>query len=244
MIDVNKLNSNIEEIEKQVKKFQSASRLFDEMRKLSLEVKADKERHDELIEKFNITSKRLAETANSLIKIINNLNQISSDVKISIDKNLSEIKKENAEVNLHLVDSYKNYETDVNLKLAEYATDLIAQQTNFITNVNLKYDALNSNYLEKIAKLEDNIDKSNERISGEMAQQLAAMQNTISTENTNAYYGIQNSIMSFITAKNEGFEIKFENKLKEDQANVQSLKTLLGLSILTSVIAIAIHFIK
>lgn len=222
MINVGQLNDNIGELEKQINNIKSASRIFEELQKLSAEVKTDKELHDKLIKEALVVSKGMAETSGALINALDNLNQLSAETKKAIDKNLIEIKEESKSVNLSMTEAYKNYESVINSK----------------------YTSLNEDYLNKIAKLEENNDKNCIRICGSIATQLENNQRATSTEITNLNYGIQNSLMSFITSKTESMDLRFENKQKEDLANTKALKILVIISILVSGTSVILQFIK
>ena len=222
MINVSQLNANIDELEKQITNIKSAGKMFEEIQKLSIEVKSDKELHEKLINEVLSVSKEMNETSNALINTLDKLNQISTEMKKAVDQNMSEIKEESKTVNMSMVEAYQKYEIDINSKLSD----------------------LNKEYLIKIAGLEETINKNNDKLSDDIATQLSNNQRATTTEIMSVNYGIQNSLMSFITSKTESMDIKFENKQNEDLANAKILKILVAISILVSGASIIVHFIK
>lgn len=222
MINVSQLNANIDELEKQITNIKSAGKMFEEIQKLSIEVKCDKELHEKLINEVLSASKEMNETSDALINTLDKLNQISTEIKKAVDQNMSEIKEESKTVNMSMVEAYQKYEIDINSKLSD----------------------LNKEYLIKIAGLEETINKNNDKLSNEITMQLSNNQRATTSEIMSVNYGIQNSLMSFITSKTESMDIKFENKQKEDLVNAKILKILVGISILVSGASIIVRFIK
>lgn len=222
MIKVEELNENIYELEKEIQNIKSVSEVFNELSKLSLEVKADAELHNAIIQDISSISKEIESTSKTLNESANKYNQTLEEIRTHFDDTLTSIVKNNNEATDKLNGLYEK----------------------FTQNIRADYEKQNKDYLDKIGQLMVNIEANADKFSKDINNQLDKNQRIIGSEIKNLNYEIQNSIVNFINTKSESIESKFLIKKQEDQANFKILKILSIVSMLFSVVSIVVVLIK
>jgi ABC-type transporter Mla subunit MlaD len=222
MIKVEELNENIYELEKEIKNIKSVSEVFNDLNKLSLEVKADAELHNAIIQDISSISKEIESSSKTLNDLANKHNQTLEEIRTYFDDTLTSIVKSSNDANAKLNGLYEK----------------------FIQNIRADYEKQNKDYLDKIGQLMVNIEANADKLSKDINNQLDKNQRIIGSEIKNLNYEIQNSIVNFINTKSESIESKFLIKKQEDQANFKVIKILSIVSILFSVISIVVVMIK
>lgn len=241
MINVNQLNENIDELEKEIQNIKSVSKVYEELSKLSAEIKVDKGLHNTIIKDLSEVSLKFNTTSSALTDAIHKFNQVSNDSKTILCNSISEIIKDNKSASNQLIEGYKNYENEVSAKIFDAAKKLNSQYEGFEKNIDSRLDSINRNYKEEIQLMEKRIDDYTKNINKDVMNQLDKNEKTIGTEVKNLNDEIQNTLMQFITAKSENIEAKFSEKEKTDQANAKTLKILLGVSIIFGILGIALQ---
>lgn len=243
MINVNQLNENIEELEKEIQNIKSVSRIYKEISKLSADVKVEKELHYTIIKDLTTVSQKINSSSSELANAIHKFDQVSTENKVILCDSLSSMMEDSKRISSQLIKEYKNYENEVSTMIFDITKQLSKQYDGFEENTNLRLESINRTYFEEIGLIKKIIDEYSKNINQDVLNQLENNERTIETEVKKLNNEIQNTLTQLITKKTENFEFIISEKQKTDQANVKKIQMMLGGAIFLNIVVVVLQIV-